>query len=138
MPRLCGSSTAPLEFIRRRAHLFRQEAARQPQGEKKMTRLALTENRLPDVSFDRHSDPAKGNPNGYRFGRRSDKRVRAYSGRAVHGARGFFSAMLEMIAASKMRRIERELRFHEIRRDSFRFDGYHFTTDADESSDARK
>ena len=80
-----------------------------------MTRLALTENRLPDVSFDRHSDPANGNPNGYRFGRRSDKWVRAYTGRAVHGARGFFSAMLEMITASKMRRIERELRFRGIR-----------------------
>ena len=93
-----------------------------------MTRLALTENRLPDVSFDRHSDPAKGNPNGYRFGRRSDKWVRAYTGRAVHGARGFFSAMLEMITASKMRRIERELRF----------DADHFTADDDESSAARK
>ena len=49
-----------------------------------MTRLALTENRLPDVSFDRHSDPAKGNPNGYRFGRRSDKWVRAYVGEIVY------------------------------------------------------
>jgi hypothetical protein len=103
-----------------------------------MTRLALTENRLPDVSFDRHPDPAKGNPNGYRFGRRSDKRVRAYTGRAVHGARGFFSAMLEMITASKMRRIERELRFRGIRHDSFRFDADHFTADDDESSAARK
>jgi hypothetical protein len=102
-----------------------------------MTRLALTENRLPDVSFDRHPDPAKGNPNGYRFGRRSDKRVRAYSGRAVHGARGFFTAMLEMITASKMRRIERELRFRGIRHDSFRFDADHFTADADEGSAAR-
>jgi hypothetical protein len=102
-----------------------------------MTRLALTENRLPDVSFDRHSDPAKG-PNGYRFGSRSDKRVRAYTGRAVHGARGFFSAMREMITASKMRRIERELRFRGIRHGSFRFDADHFTADADESSAARK
>ena len=46
--------------------------------------------------------------------------------------------MLEMITASKMRRIERELRFRGIRHDSFRFDADHFTVDADESSAARK
>jgi hypothetical protein len=96
-----------------------------------MTRLVLTENRLPEVSFDRHSDPAKGNPNGYRFGRISGWRARGYTGRAARGARGFFGAMLEMIAASKMRRIERELRVRGVRYDSVRFDGDRFTSDAD-------
>ena len=57
---------------------------------------------------------------------------------AVHGAHRIFGAMLEMITASKMRRVSASWRFHGIRRDSFEFDGDHFTVDADENSAARK
>jgi hypothetical protein len=103
-----------------------------------MTRLALTENRLPDLPFDGHSDSTTQSPNGYRFGRISGMRARSYAGRAVSGLRALVGAMLKILAAAKIRRIERELRIRGIRYDSVRFDGNRFTADADESSAARR
>jgi hypothetical protein len=89
-----------------------------------MTRLALTENRLPDASFDRHTNPGS---TGYRFGRISGTRPRRHAGRVVRGARGFFSVMLELLAAAKMRRIERELSLRGLHRGSIRWDGDRFS-----------
>jgi hypothetical protein len=97
-----------------------------------MARLVLTEDRLPDPTFDRHSNRANAGSHGYRFGRISGKRARRHAGRAVHGAKGFFSAMLEIIAAAKERRLERELRVRGVRYASVRLDdGDRFTRTAE-------
>lgn len=96
-----------------------------------MTYLVSTEDRPSDLTSDRHSNQANSASRGYRFGRISGKLVRTSPGRAAHRARGFFSAMLEAIAAAKVRRIERELRIHRLRYDQLRLDGDRFTRDAD-------
>jgi hypothetical protein len=51
----------------------------------------------------------------YRFGRTPDKRVRARG--ALGRVNGFFKNMIEAIADSKMRRIERELELRGYRYD---------------------
>ena len=96
-----------------------------------MTRLATTGNRLPDPTLDLHSNRANASPHSYRFGRIPGKGARSYAGRAVRSAGGFFGAMLEILAAAKMRRIERELRVRGVHRGSVRLDSDHFTASAD-------
>jgi hypothetical protein len=113
---------------------FREHAAHQAQRRQKMTRLALTENRLPDPTLGAHSNRANASPHSYRFGRISGKQARSYAGRAVRSARGFFGAMLEIFVAAKMRRIERELRVRGVHRGSVRLDGDRFSVDADQTS----
>jgi hypothetical protein len=97
-----------------------------------MARLVATEDRLPDPTFARHSNRANAGSHSYRFGRISGRRTRSHAGRAVHGAKGFFSAMLKIIAAAKERRVERELRARGVRYDSLRLDeGDRFTRSAE-------
>jgi hypothetical protein len=63
----------------------------------------------------------------YRFGRSSEKPARAYVHRAMRGAKAFFGAVLRIIAAAKLRRIEREFRIRGPHRDWLRIDDDHFT-----------
>jgi hypothetical protein len=58
-----------------------------------------------------------GSPNDYRFGRTSGKRVRVRARRVFGRANGFLKNMIEAIANSKLRRIERELELRGIRLD---------------------
>lgn len=58
-----------------------------------------------------------GSSNDYRFGRTGDKRARVHARRAVRRVNGFFKNMIEAIANSKLRRIERELELRGIRYD---------------------
>ena len=53
----------------------------------------------------------------YRFGRTHDKRVGARSRGALRRVNGFLRNMIEAIADSKMRRIERELELRGYRYD---------------------
>lgn len=101
-----------------------------------MTRLALADDRLPDLARNRRSDsvPTDSRPNDYRFGRTPAKPARANTGRTIRRARRFVSAMLSMIAQAKLRRIARELRLRNVRYDSMRFDGDRFVVDRDRSS----
>jgi hypothetical protein len=55
--------------------------------------------------------------NDYRFGRTDGKRVRVDAGRALRRVNGYFRNMIEAIANSKLRRMERELELRGIRRD---------------------
>ena len=96
-----------------------------------MTRLVFNEDRLPDLTFGRHSNHVDSGPVGYRFGRISGTRVRISAGRVARGARSLFNAMLELIAAAKDRRIERELKIGGRRYDHVRLDDNRFTGDAD-------
>lgn len=56
-------------------------------------------------------------PNDYRFGRTSGKRLRVHARRAFGRVNGFLKHMIEAIANSKLRRMERELDLRGIRFD---------------------
>jgi hypothetical protein len=80
--------------------------------------------RLFDLTLDRPSDRTNVRPGNYRFARAS---VRGYSRRAFDGAKALLGAMLKLIAAAKLRRIERELRISGPHHDWLRIDDDHFT-----------
>jgi hypothetical protein len=54
---------------------------------------------------------------GYKFGKIQGKRVRVRARGALGRANGFFRSMIETIANSKLRRMEREFELHGIRFD---------------------
>jgi hypothetical protein len=56
-------------------------------------------------------------PGGYRFGRAQGRRVRVQARRAFRRVNGYFKAIIEAIANSKLRRMERELELRGIRFD---------------------
>jgi hypothetical protein len=100
-----------------------------------MIRLSLTKDRLFDLTLDRAQDRAHGPSQirwnarwgGYRFGRISGNSVRFQARRVADGAEALFGAVLRIIAAAKLRRIEREFRIHGPRHDWLRIDDDHFT-----------
>jgi len=53
----------------------------------------------------------------YRFGRSQGKRARVRARKALRHLAGYFRTMIEAIANSKLRRMERELELHGIRLD---------------------
>ena len=60
----------------------------------------------------------KGNsPSDYRFGRGRGDRIGARARSALRRVNGYLKNMIEAIADSKLRRMERELELHGIRRD---------------------
>ena len=56
-------------------------------------------------------------PGGYRFGRTKGKRVRVQARSALRRVNGYFKSVIEAIANSKLRRMERELELRGIRFD---------------------
>ena len=78
-----------------------------------MAYLGFTEDRIYEAAVNRqlNRNGSDVSPNGYRFGRIGVNRARGDAGRTARGVKGFFSMMLELIAAAKTRRIEREMRF---------------------------
>src|ERR1700730_3798376 len=54
---------------------------------------------------------------GYRFGRTPGKRARVHARNALRRVTGYFTTMIEAIANSKLRRMERELELRGIRFD---------------------
>jgi hypothetical protein len=56
-------------------------------------------------------------PGGYRFGRTQRKRVRVRARTALRRVNGYFKTMIEAIANSKLRRMERDLELRGIRFD---------------------
>ena len=100
-----------------------------------MTHLVFTEDRIHEPAVARQLN--RNPPNDYRFARGSAKRARRFAGRAARGARGLFSAMLEIITAAKIRRIDRELRIRGVRYDSVKLDGDRFVADHDGRSGQR-
>jgi hypothetical protein len=56
-------------------------------------------------------------PGGYRFGRTQAKRIRVRARTALRRFNGYFKAMIEAIANSKLRRMQRELELRGIRYD---------------------
>ena len=61
---------------------------------------------------------ARSNSSGaYRFGRTQGKRFGGHARRALGGIQGYLKSMVEAIANSKLRRMERELELRGIRLD---------------------
>jgi hypothetical protein len=56
-------------------------------------------------------------PGGYRFGRSQAKRARVHVRGALRRVSGYFKSVIEAIANSKLRRMERELELRGIRYD---------------------
>jgi hypothetical protein len=86
-----------------------------------MTHLTTRDDKFRDLAYDdgyrayliTRRDP----PSGYRFGRTQGKRVRVRARSALRRVNGFLQNMIEAIANSKLRRMERELELRGIRLD---------------------
>jgi hypothetical protein len=86
-----------------------------------MTHLTTSDDKFRDLAYDdgyrayliTRRDP----PSEYRFGRTQSKRVRARARSALRRFNGFLQNMIEAIANSKLRRMERELELRGIRLD---------------------
>jgi hypothetical protein len=86
-----------------------------------MAHLITSDDKFRDFAYDdgyrayliTRRDP----PSEYRFGRMQRKRVRARARRALRRVNGFLKNMIEAIANSKLRRMERELELRGIRLD---------------------
>jgi hypothetical protein len=59
----------------------------------------------------------RGGSGGYRFGRTQRRRVRVRARTALRRINGYFKTMIEAMANSKLRRMERELELRGIRFD---------------------
>jgi hypothetical protein len=122
-----------------RLRIFPSADGRPRAREIDMIRLGLTKDRLFDLTLDRAQDRAQDRAHGpsqirwnarwggYRFGRISGNSVRFQARRVADGAKALFEAALRIIAAAKLRRIEREFRIHGPRHDWLRIDDDHFT-----------
>ena len=86
-----------------------------------MTHFTASDDKFRDLSYDdgyrayliTRRDP----PSEYRFGRTRGKRVRVRARSALRRVNGFLQNMIEAIANSKLRRMERELELRGIRLD---------------------
>jgi hypothetical protein len=93
-----------------------------------MIRLSFTRDRLFDLTLDRSSEGrSKSRNDGYRFGATAKPPVRHHARRFASRAKALFRAMVQIIAAAKHRRIERELRIRGPHHDWLRIDDDHFT-----------
>jgi hypothetical protein len=104
-----------------------QHAAHRLQRRAKMIRLILTKDRLFDMTLERRSDRSQVHRGNYRFASSSEQPARSYLRRAFDGAKALFGAVLKLIAAARLHRIERELRIGGPRHDWLRIDDDHFT-----------
>ena len=86
-----------------------------------MTHLTTSDDKFRDLAYDdgyrayliTRRDPASG----YRFGRTQGKRARVRARSALRRVNGLLKNMIEAIANSKLRRMERELELRGIRLD---------------------
>jgi len=86
-----------------------------------MTHLLSSDDKFRDLSYDdgyRAYLITRREPLGdYRFGRTHGKRLRVHARRALRRVNGYFRNLIETIANSKVRRMERELELRGIRFD---------------------
>jgi hypothetical protein len=78
-----------------------------------MARLLTGDDKFPDLTYDdayrSYLITRTDSPGDYRFGRTHGKRVRVQARSALRRVNGYLKNMIEAIANSKMRRMEREL-----------------------------
>jgi len=86
-----------------------------------MTHLLTSDDKFRDLSYDdgyrAYLITRRGPPGDYRFGRTHRKRLRVHARRALRRVNGYFRNLIETIANSKVRRMERELELRGIRFD---------------------
>ena len=86
-----------------------------------MAHLITSDDKFRDFAYDdgyrAYLITRRDAPSEYRFGRTQGKRVRARARRALRRVNGFLQNMIESIANSKLRRMERELELRGIRLD---------------------
>jgi hypothetical protein len=86
-----------------------------------MAHLITSDDKFRDLAYDdgyrAYLITRRDAPSEYRFGRMQRKRVRARARRALRRVNGFLKNMIEAIANSKLRRMERELELRGIRLD---------------------
>jgi hypothetical protein len=86
-----------------------------------MTHLTTSDDKFRDLAYDdgyrAYLITRREPPSEYRFGRTQSKRVRVRARSALKRVNGFLKNMIEAIANSKLRRMERELELRGIRLD---------------------
>jgi hypothetical protein len=86
-----------------------------------MAHLTTSDDKFRDLAYDdgyrAYLITRRDAPSEYRFGRTQRKRVRARARSALRRVNGFLKNMIEAIANSKLRRMERELELRGIRLD---------------------
>ncbi len=86
-----------------------------------MAHLLTDDDRFPDLAHDdgyrSYLITRSGSSSEYRFGRTQGKRTRVQARNAWRRINGYFKNMIEAIADSKMRRMQRELALRGIRLD---------------------
>jgi|SRR5260370_36039912 len=101
--------------------VLRAAAARADGWRGKMAHLITSDADYRDLTHDEayrlYLITRTGSPNDYRFGRASGKRFRVQTRRALRRVNGFLKNMIEAIANSKVRRMQRELELRGIRFD---------------------
>jgi hypothetical protein len=86
-----------------------------------MAHLMTSDDKFRDLTYDdgyrAYLITRRDAPSGYRFGRTQGKRVRVRARAALRRVNGFLKRMIEAIANSKLRRMERELELRGFRLD---------------------
>ena len=85
-----------------------------------MAHLVSGNDKFPDFGYDddyRFYLITRRDASDYRFGRTQGKRIRVHARTALRRVNGYLKNMIEAIANSKMRRMERELELRGIRFD---------------------
>lgn len=86
-----------------------------------MAHLLTDNDKFPDLAYDddyrSYLITRRGSSSEYRFGRTQGKRTRVHARNALRRINGYFKNMIEAIANSKMRRMQRELELRGIRLD---------------------
>ena len=86
-----------------------------------MTHLTTGDDKFRDLAYDdgyrAYLITRRDAPSEYRFGRTQGKRVRVRARSALRRVNGYLKNMIEAIANSKLRRMERELELRGIRLD---------------------
>ena len=86
-----------------------------------MAHLITSDDEYRDLTYDdayrAYLITRTASPNDYRFGRTDGKRVYARTRRALRRVNGYFRNMIETLANTKLRRMERELKLRGIKHD---------------------
>jgi hypothetical protein len=87
----------------------------------KMAHLITSDDKYRDLTYDdayrSYLITRTDSPYDYRFGRTQGKRIRVHARSALRRLNGYFRNMIEAIASSKLRRMERELKLRDVRLD---------------------
>ena len=121
MTRLCEGAGDRLDFLCRRMHVPTIGLLCELRRKSEMHHFFASDDKYRDPIYDddycSHRINKRNLPSDYRFGRTHGKRVWVHGRAALSRVNGYLKSMIEEMANSKLRRMERELELHGIRRD---------------------